>query len=773
MKSHNLTRVEKACSLVFAALTVAIQAQAQTIKVDGNAAKWSAIPALHTATTSQPSTAQYLKVTNDTANLSSSSIAVSASILAPTTPPAIPPASIGNWEDLRNYLVNYTPETNINKPLFAKYDAAVLEPKVVSAATVAALKSLNPKFFAIGYISIGETLPLLTDANGARLDIYFIDSTTGNPLQNPDWHGYYVDGRKPAFHDLVLNTWLPEIFAKGYDGVFLDTVDTSAYVNPALNIDFRPSAVGMQALIQEMKAKFPTKKIIMNRGYHLLGGAFDVSGSIDGVMLESYTTTWASPVKNADGSSNEDYHAEALDSSNYIWSEGITTKINKLRFQYNADGSVMRDADGNPTKSANHFLAMPLDYAKDESVEQKALMQLSVDRAWANYFVPSIGVKRLDLPPAYDWLLDVTLPAESAFGSKLDIPTMPVPNPAVIDDFAALVNWKSLRGQTDPLPAPGPDVVTLSADEGAARLDMKVQGTKAWVNGALLQSREWFQPIDLTHGFVTLNAKVSAPLGANKAFQVEIKDYNNDVKAWSLTPNLNATWSTFSLDLVNGGVYYAGWDGAGDGFQADKVKSIQLKVMNTLDNSETYVGTLWLDDLLANQGMPVPKPLIDDFSNGVGNWVCNPSSLGDTCALQAAGGAARLDMKLLGTTAWGNALKLQSRDWFAPVDFTNRLLTFQSAVSASLAGTGKSVQVLLVDSNNNTKGWDITAALTTSPIDMTIHPLVGGSESVAPGTLFQLNSIRSIRFLIINTVNGGTTYTGSLTIDNIASPTTR
>jgi hypothetical protein len=976
MMSRNMTGAEKALSIVVAALTVAIPAPAQTIQVDGSAGEWSAIPALYTATTSQPNTAQYLKVTNDTANLyilvagtslavksqffidaddnyssgyhasgfnsvstestgaeymvennilykytgpqwgtgrtawswsqvgtvtivktgaaielsiplaslgivatqkvgvayikndsaydrlpsaddyftvrkvdlsapsapsalaaqassdsaislswaaatdnvavagyeiyrnnvkvgtaagasyadtgltastsysytlkaydakgnlSAQSAAVSASTLAAPAPPAIPPASTGNWEGVRNYLVNYTPEANINKPLFAKYDAAVLEPQVVSAATVAALKGLNPKFFAIGYISIGETLPLLTDANGARLDIYFIDPATGNPLQNPDWHGYYVDDRKPAFHDLVLNTWLPAIFAKGYDGVFLDTADTSAYVNPALNIDFRPSAVGMQALIQEMKAKFPTKKIIMNRGYHLLGGEFDVSGVIDGVMLESYTTTWASAVKNADGSSNEDYHAEAPDSSNYLWSEGITSKINKLRFQYNADGTVMRDADGKPTKSANYFLAMPLDYARDESVEQKALMQLSVERAWANHFVPSIGVKRLDLPPAYDWLLDVTMPAESAYGSMLDIPTMPVPNPAVIDDFAALANWKSLRGQTEPLPAPGPDVVTLSDDGGAARLDVTVQGTKAWTNGALLQSREWFQPVDLTHGFVTLNAKVSAPLGANKAFQVEIKDYNNDVKAWSLTPNLGAAWSTFSLDLVNGGVYYAGWDGAGDGFQADKVKSIQIKVMNTLDNSETYTGTLWLDNLLANQGMPVPNPLIDDFSDGVGNWVCNPGALGDTCALQAAGGAGRMDMNLLGTTAWANALVLQSRDWFVPVDFTNRSLTFQSAVSASLAGSGKSVQVLLVDSSNNTKGWDITASLTTSPTDVTIHPLVGGSESVAPGTLFQLNSIKSIRFLAINTMTGSTAYTGSLMIDNVASPAT-
>lgn len=732
-------------------------------------------PFIDTGLTGSTSYSYTLNAFDAKGNLSASSGAASASTLASqggSGQPTVPPASPGNWDGVRNYLVNYTAEANINKALFAKYDAAVLEPQVVSANTVAALKSLNPNFFAIGYISIGETLPLLTDANGVRLDIYFIDAATGKPLQNPDWHGYYVDARKPAFHELVLNTWLPAIFAKGYDGVFLDTVDTSAYVNDPLHIDFRPSAVGMQSLIQKMKAKFPNKKIVMNRGYHLLGGSLDVSGAIDGVMLESYTTTWASPVKNPDGSSNEDYHAEATDSSNYLWSEGITKKINKLRFKYNADGTVMRDPDGKPTKSANYFLAMPLDYARDESVEQKELMQRSVDRAWANYFVPSIGVKKLDLPPAYDWLLDVTVPSESAYGSELDIPTMPVPNPTLIDDFATVDNWKGLRGQTEALPAPGPDVVVLSSDGGAARLDMTVQGTKAWTNGALLQSREWFQPIDLTHGFVTLNAKLATPLSANKAFYVEVKDYNNDVKVWYLTPNLGTAWSTVSLDLVNGGSYYAGWDGAGDGFQADKVKSIQVRVQNTLDNSESYTGTLWLDDLLANQSLPVPSPLIDDFSNGAGNWVCNPGTLGDTCSWLAAGGAGRLDMHILGTTAWANALTLQSREWFVPVDFSNRSLTFQAAVSAALTGAGKSVQVLLVDAQGSTKGWDITSSLSTSPADITIHPLVGGSESAASGKVFQLNSIKSIRFLVINTTSGSAAYTGSLTIDNVASPAT-
>ncbi|WP_353404705.1 hypothetical protein [Duganella hordei] len=63
---------------------------------------------------------------------------VSACVNAQTVP-----ASTGDWAGIRNYLVNYTAEGNINKPLFAKYDAAVLEPQVVSATTVAALQLMR------------------------------------------------------------------------------------------------------------------------------------------------------------------------------------------------------------------------------------------------------------------------------------------------------------------------------------------------------------------------------------------------------------------------------------------------------------------------------------------------------------------------------------------------------------------------------------------------------------------------------------------------------
>ncbi|MBB6637126.1 endo alpha-1,4 polygalactosaminidase [Cohnella thailandensis] len=682
------------------------------------------------------------------------------------------PESQGDWNDIRDYLVNYTEEANIDIQQFAAYDAVILEPQRVSSQLLAELKTANPDLFAIGYLSIGETLPLLTDENGNRLDIYFLDAS-GNPIQNPDWHGYYVDARKPVFQNLVLSEWLPALYAEGFDGVFLDTVDTSAYVNAALNIDFRPSASGMASLIGQIKSSYPDKKVIMNRGYHLLGGSNDVSGSIDGVMLESYTSTWASStLKNPDGSSVEDYHAYPADSSERIWSNGITSKINKLRFQYNADGTVQRDSAGKPVPTANYFHAMALDYAKDTTAAQKAIMQSAVDHAWENAFIPSIGVKNLDLAPAYDWLDEVAIPPESAFGSGLDIQSMPTPSPYVIDDFATADNWQTIRGQTEALPLPGADSAAFGIDSGAGKIDLTVQGTKAWVNGVTLQSREWLQPVDLTQGYVTFQAKISSGLaGTDKAFEVLFTDYNNDALAFSLTSGLTTSWSTFSLDLANGGVYYPGWDGAQDGFQPNQVKSVQIRIMNTTDNSPSYMGTLWLDDLLANQSLPAPAPLIDDFSSGTSLWFCQAGVTGDSCSVGPDTGTLRLDMNLLGTTAWGNSVTLQSRDWFVPISLTDRTIGFNARVSSSPANASKSFQFILVDRNGSTRGWDITGSLGTTAAAVSIDPTSGGFDNLAAGqTAFDLGHVRSIRYLAINTASSSAAYAGSLWLDNVTAP---
>ena len=596
--------------------------------------------------------------------------------LVATTPPA---ASTGNWDGIRNYLVNYAGDAVIDGDLnmYADYDAIVLEPDsdVVSVQTLRNIRDLNAETFLIGYISIGETREILTDANGDPLDIYFTDAN-GDPLENLNWHSYYIDANTQLWRDMVINELLPAIYAKGYDGVFLDTVDTSIFVDPSRNIDFSASSAGMATLINDMKTAFPDKKIIMNRGFHLLNGtgdSLDVAGSIDGLMFESFTTTWASSEVDQNGMNVEWYHAYPADSNEYIWSDGIANQINKIRFQYNSDGTVKRDQNRMPVKSAKWFHGMTHDYAKDTTTEQVAIMQTSVDRAWANGFVPSMGTRFLNEAPTYDWKALVTGMTEATWGSGLDIQSMPLPNP-IIDDFTQGVgNWKSLRGVTDP---PNPDSIALAAENGLARLDMTVLGTSAWKNAAKMLSKEWFVPVDLSEGTVTLEAKASTPLTAGKSFEIELKDYNNDVKVWTNPVVLSDSFQTVTMNPAVDGTYIGGWDGAKDGFQADKVKSIEIRIINTTDLSPTYSGSLYIDNLVYHDTVAPSAP------TGL------TAVSGDTQAGLTWNANAESDVQ--GYHIYQNGVKITS----SPVTGTSHIVT------GLTNGTAYSFRITAVDSGN-------------------------------------------------------------------------
>lgn len=315
-------------------------------------------------------------------------------------PPAILPES-HNWEDIRNYLCTYAPDASLDISWVSKYDALILESNAISPETLKDIKDLNPNIFLIGYLSAGETAALLTDpTTGEPLDIYFLDES-GHPLMNPNWSSYYVDANKSLWHDLVLHQYLPSIFAKGYDGVFLDTVDTSAH--PL----FKESTSGMIDLIRAIKLNFPDKKLVINRGFHLLqGNANDISAVIDGVMFESYTSTWY-----------PEYRLYPPFRDEYAWTEAITRQLNQIRWQYHDDGTVQRDLYGQPIKSPTYFNVLAHDYA---APDQTSIMQTSVDRAYANAFAPSLGIKNLTEPP-YDWQSLVTIKTQWASG--LDLPT--------------------------------------------------------------------------------------------------------------------------------------------------------------------------------------------------------------------------------------------------------------------------------------------------------------------------------------------------------------
>lgn len=129
-----------------------------------------------------------------------------------------------------------------------------------------------------GYISLGE---MNRDrAEFARLEEWGILGE-----ENPNWEGSrFVDVRDTRWVALVIEEMVPAILQRGFQGLFLDTLDNPVELerrDPAGNAGMTTAAV---RLVKALKLHWPGVPIILNRGYGLLDRvAFD----IDHVLGES------------------------------------------------------------------------------------------------------------------------------------------------------------------------------------------------------------------------------------------------------------------------------------------------------------------------------------------------------------------------------------------------------------------------------------------------------------------------------------------------------
>jgi len=134
----------------------------------------------------------------------------------------------------------------------------------------------------IAYISVTEVAP----------DAWYRDealATVAVKWTNPFWNSSAMDISDPRWAQFVVNRLARNAVERGFDGFFLDTVDSywdlgdrdpanrDAYYNGAANI------------IKAIKAAYPDKELISNRGFEIYN---QIKDSIDGIALESLFRTY-------------------------------------------------------------------------------------------------------------------------------------------------------------------------------------------------------------------------------------------------------------------------------------------------------------------------------------------------------------------------------------------------------------------------------------------------------------------------------------------------
>lgn len=162
------------------------------------------------------------------------------------------------------------------------YDVVILHSPQMELDNIAALNERG--VVTIGYISVGEDDTFREgDASGpgGMASWYFDRDGDGAADRNGIWNSWYANAADPKWRADRVAEAKRLVEVEGYDGIFLDTLDT-AQIYP-------DSADGMVQLVAELRDAIPDSPIILNQGFKL----FDrLAPMADGLMLESFTATF-------------------------------------------------------------------------------------------------------------------------------------------------------------------------------------------------------------------------------------------------------------------------------------------------------------------------------------------------------------------------------------------------------------------------------------------------------------------------------------------------
>lgn len=129
----------------------------------------------------------------------------------------------------------------------------------------------------LGYLSLGEVAIHHPWFKGVQNDGLV-------QQENPNWPGSFsIDIRDKRWTKLIIEQLIPWVLRKGFDGLFLDTLDTALSSNQP---EVRRAAID---LIKTIRNHYPNTLLMLNRAFEILP---EVAGDIDFLLAESIYTDY-------------------------------------------------------------------------------------------------------------------------------------------------------------------------------------------------------------------------------------------------------------------------------------------------------------------------------------------------------------------------------------------------------------------------------------------------------------------------------------------------
>lgn len=157
--------------------------------------------------------------------------------------------------------------------LLAHFDRVVVEPDAVPTLPI------SPRAQLFAYVSVGE----VNSARSYRQDIPQALIVGSNRV----WRSDIVDTRKEQWRQFLLDRVIEPLYARGFRGLFLDTLDSYQGITTDPS-DRASHARGIANIIEALRQRHPDLKLLMNRGFDVLPL---LSQPPDGLVVESMFQT--------------------------------------------------------------------------------------------------------------------------------------------------------------------------------------------------------------------------------------------------------------------------------------------------------------------------------------------------------------------------------------------------------------------------------------------------------------------------------------------------
>lgn len=198
------------------------------------------------------------------------------------------------------------------------------------------------------YVSVGEVHPSRAWAKELP--------DSWRVARNAAWQSSVIDQSQPAWREFLLERVFAPLWARGYRGFFLDTLD--AWQLAAKSVEPAAQQAGLVTLIHALRTRFPGIRLIANRGFELLP---EVAGELEAIAAESLYRGW----DQAAGRYREVPQADR---------DWLLERLREARERY-------------------HLPVIAIDYV---APTERALMRETAQRISAAGFIPWVGSGSLD-----------------------------------------------------------------------------------------------------------------------------------------------------------------------------------------------------------------------------------------------------------------------------------------------------------------------------------------------------------------------------------------